>query len=407
MTTPPDADSPRTRVLVVIGIVLLAFNLRTATVSVGPVLAEITAGLQLSGVESGLLTSLPVIAFAGCGALTPKLSHAIGPHRLALIAALAMTLGLFGRSLVGHAWPFLALSLLALAGSAVGNVLLPPLVKRHFPDRVGLMTAAYTMSLAIGLTAASVVTAPVAEYYGDWRVSLASWGIFAVVALIPWFGLIAHDRPDADAATPPVIGISAVARTRLGWLMALFFGLNSLQAYTVFGWFANLYRDAGYSATDAGWLLGIINGVTIPLAFIVPTLTARARFRLPLLLTLGACYLAGYLGLMLAPASAGVLWAVLVGAGTGTFTMVLTMIGFRARTAAGTAALSGFTQSTGYLIASPAPLLFGVLHEVTGGWTAPLLLLLVAAVALVWVGIAVCRPDAIEDHLAPGAGARS
>ncbi|WP_298130648.1 MFS transporter [Micropruina sp.] len=403
--TGPVTETRTARALVVVGIVLLSLNLRPAAVSVGPVLAEITESLRLTGVEAGLLTSLPVIAFAGFGALTPRLSQLIGPHRLTLFAVLAATVGLFGRSLVGNTWLFLALSLLALSGMAAANVLLPSLVKRHFPDRVGLMTAVYSTTMAIGLTTASVLTVPIADGYGGWRTGLASWGLFAVVAVLPWIGLAAHDRPDGEAK-PATISMAAVARTRLGWLMALFFGLQSLQAYAVFGWFPNLYRSAGFSPTDAGIMLGVATGISIPLSFVVPALTARPRAQLPVLFTLGGCYLVGYLGLLLAPARAGLLWALLVGIGTSTFPMVLALIGLRSRTAAGTAALSGFTQSVGYVIAAPGPLLIGLLHDVTGAWTVPLLTLMAIAVALVWVGTTISRPDYIEDHL-PGHLTRS
>ncbi len=400
----PTGESIRTRALVVAGIVLLSISLRPVAVSVGPVLAEISQGLQLNGVESGLLTSLPVAAFAGFGALTPRLAHLVGPHRLTLIATVAATLGMFGRSVVGTPWLFLLLSLLALSGMATANVLLPSLVKRHFPNRIGLMTAVYTTTMAVGVTAASVFTVPIADAYGGWRVGLASWGLFAVIAVVPWIGLMAQDRPDSEVQRT-TISMSAIARTRLGWTMALFFGLQSLQAYVVFGWFANLYRSAGYSPTNAGLMLGVITGIAIPLSFVVPALTARARLQRPMMLILGGCYLVGYLGLLVAPApapapaQAGLLWALLVGIGTCTFPMVLTLIGLRARTAAGTAALSGFTQSVGYVIAAPGPLLIGLLHDLTGDWTVPLIALMAIAAILIWVGLMVSRPDAIEDHV--------
>jgi len=394
----PPPDSRGTRVLVVIGIVLLAFNLRPAAVSVGPVLIEISQDLQLTGVQSGLLTSLPVLAFACFGALTPQLGHAIGPHRLTLIALVAAAAGLFGRSLVGNTWVFLGLSLLGLSGMAVANVLMPSLVKRHFPNRIGLMTAVYSTTLAVGLTAASVLTVPIAANFGGWRWGLGAWAALAAIAIAPWIGLIAHDRPDA-AESEARIRLSAIARTRLGWTMALFFGMQSFQAYVVFGWFPNLYRAAGFSAADAGLLLGLITGISIPLSFIVPAVAGRLTNQLPLLITLVACYVFGYLGLLFAPSQAAVWWALLVGIGTSTFPMILVLIGLRARTAAGTSALSGFTQSVGYLIAATGPFLIGLLHDLTDGWTVPLVVLLVLLVPLFWAGAMVSRPDAIEDHL--------
>ena len=395
---PLDVDDRRTRLLVLTGIVLLSFNLRPAAVSVGPLLTEISAGLRLTGAESGLLTSLPVIAFAGFGALTPRLAQAVGPHRLTLVSVVAATAGLFGRGLVSNSWAFLGLTLLALSGLATANVLMPSLVKRHFADRIGLMTAVYSTTMAIGLAAASVLTVPIAQTSGDWRIGLAAWGLLAVVAVVPWVGLIAQDRPDGDER-PATISMADVARTRLGWMLALFFGLQATQAYAIFGWFPNLYRAAGVSATDAGVLLGVITGVSIPLSFLVPALTARARNQLPLMLGLGCCYLAGYLGLTLAPARYSLLWAVLVGIGTNTFPMVLTLIGLRARTADGTAALSGFAQSLGYVVAAPGPFLIGVLHDLTAGWTVPLLVLMAITLGMLWAGAQVSRPAAIEDRV--------
>lgn len=395
---PLDVDDRRTRLLVLTGIVLLSFNLRPAAVSVGPLLTEISAGLRLTGAESGLLTSLPVIAFAGFGALTPRLAQAVGPHRLTLVSVVAATAGLFGRGLVSNSWAFLGLTLLALSGLATANVLMPSLVKRHFADRIGLMTAVYSTTMAIGLAAASVLTVPIAQTSGDWRIGLAAWGLLAVVAVVPWVGLIAQNRPDGDER-PATITMADVARTRLGWMLALFFGLQATQAYAIFGWFPNLYRAAGVSATDAGVLLGVITGVSIPLSFLVPALTGRARNQLPLMLGLGCCYLAGYLGLMLAPARYSLLWAVLVGIGTNTFPMVLTLIGLRARTADGTAALSGFAQSLGYVVAAPGPFLIGVLHDLTAGWTVPLLVLMAITLGMLWAGAQVSRPAAIEDRV--------
>jgi len=391
----------RAQVLIVIGVVLLAFNLRPAAVSVGPALAEISAALRLSGIEQGVLTSLPVVAFACFGALTPKLAQALGSHRLTLIALIAAVAGMLGRSLASDPWLFLTLTLVALSGMATANVLMPSLVKRHFPDRIGLMTAVYSTVLALGLTVASVLTVPIAEQFGGWRYGLAVWAATAAIAVLPWIALVAHDRRDAAASAEQRISLSAVARTRLGWVMALFFGLQSLHAYVIFGWFANLYRSAGFSAAEAGLLLGVITGISIPLSFIVPALSVKQRLQVPMLTALIGCYVVGYLGLLIAPAQGALAWALLVGIGTSTFPMILTLIGLHARTTAGTAALSGFTQSVGYLIAALGPFLIGVLHDLTGGWTVPLVLLLVLTAPMWWAGVLATRPGAIEDRL-PG-----
>ena len=312
--TTPEAGVRRStagRVLVLVAIVALAFNLRPAAVSVGPVLGDIRTGLGLTGAESGLLTSLPVIAFAVFGALAPRVARLVGPHRMTLVALLAVVGGLAARAATDSVPAFLALSLLALAGMATANVLLPSLVKQHFPDRVGLVTAVYSTSLAIGLTAASAYTVPISDAHGGWRAGLLAWSFTAAVAAVPWLALVVSDRrPAARTTSERTVGLVEVARTRLGWLMALFFGLQSLQAYSVFGWFALVYRDAGFSEHDAGLLLGLVTGTSIPLSFAVPALAARfADLRL-LVTALMVCYPIGYLGLVLAPHGGAVVWAV-------------------------------------------------------------------------------------------------
>lgn len=397
--TQPDSDDTRADALVVIGIVLLAFNMRPAAVSIGPVLSDIVDELQLTGVQAGLLTSLPVLSFSLFGALTPRMAHRIGPHRLTVLALLAALVGMVTRSLVAQPWVFLALSLVALSGMAAVNVLMPSLIKRHFPDRIGLLTAVYTTAMAISLTAASVFTVPIAQASGSWRYGLVTWAAMAVVAIGPWLALSRHDRPDEDAAPVAPIRLGQVARTRLGWAMAVFFGTQSTQAYAVFGWIANLYRDAGFSATDAGLLLGLITGIGIPLSFVIPTLSGRRGAPLPILFTLTGCYVAGYLGLLLAPTSLAWLWATLVGIGTCIFPLILTLIGLHARTAAGTAALSGFTQSVGYLLSAAGPFAVGLLHDLTDGWTAPLLLLLALLVPMAIAGTIAIRSGPLEDQL--------
>lgn len=393
------APAPGGQALLVVGIILLSFTMRPAAVSIGPVLAHIVTELHLSGAEAGLLTSLPVLSFALFGAVTPRLALRIGPHRLTVLALAAALLGLVGRSLAGNAWTFLALTMVALSGMAAVNVLMPSLVKRHFHDRIGLMTAVYTTAMAVALTTAGVLTVPVSEATGSWRYGLATWAVLALVAIGPWVGLAGHDHPDVAPRVGPAVRFGDVARTRLGWAMAVFFGMQSLQAYAVFGWIAQLYADAGFSATDAGLLLGVITGIGIPLSFLIATLSTRSRLQVPMLAVLVGCYLAGYLGLLFAPASGAWLWALLVGIGTCTFPLILTLIGLRARTSEGTAALSGFTQSVGYLLSAVGPFTIGLLHDATDGWSVPLLVLVALLIPLAAAGWTAIRSGPVEDQL--------
>ena len=386
---------------ILVGLVLLSFNLRPAAVSVGPVLEEVRDGLGMSAAAAGLLTSLPVIAFAVLGALAPASARRFGPHRVTFVALLAAAAGLLGRALVDHQAAFLALSLLALGGMAMANVLIPSLVKRHYPDRLGTLTSVYTTALAVGLTSAFVLTVPIAEAFGSWRAGLGAWAVLALVAAVPWIGLVRHDAPDPAApVSARIVRFGDVARTRLGWAMALFFGLQSMQAYAIFGWFATLWRDNGFSPAVAGALVGVVAGISIPLSAWVPRLVARPGEQRAVLFAVMLMYPVAYLGLVVAPHSLAVLWALVLGAGTTTFPMVLTLIGLRAATPEGTAALSSFTQSVGYLLAAVGPFGVGVLHDVSGGWTVPLVALAVLVLPMLVLGTYVARVNYVEDQLA-------
>jgi CP family cyanate transporter-like MFS transporter len=393
------SPAPRgTSGLVLVGVLLLAVNLRPAAVSVGPVLAEVRAGLGLSDAAAGLLTSLPVLAFAGFGAAAPWAARRLGLHRVVLLALLLVGTGLLVRGLITSGVPFLVVSLLTLGGMAMANVLMPSLVRRHFPDRVGAITSLYSTVLAVGLTAAFVLTVPVADAFGSWRAGLACWAVLAFVAAGVWFFLQGEGHLPARGGAR-AIGFIDVARTRLGWATAVFFGLQSMLAYAVFGWFATLWRDAGFSASTAGLLVGLLAASSIPMSWVLPRVVAASSHRTWILAGVIACYPVGLIGLAVAPASLAVLWALLVGVGTSTFPIVLVLIGLRARTPDGVAALSGFSQSVGYLFSALGPFGVGVLHGLTDGWTVPLLAMCAVTVPLLAAGAYVIAQGDVEDQV--------
>jgi CP family cyanate transporter-like MFS transporter len=387
----------RRTALVLTGLILLSFNLRPAAVSVGPVLEEVRDALGMSGPEAGLLTALPVLAFAVFGALAPAYARAIGVHRAAASSLVAVVIGLGGRALAHQDVTFLLLSAVALAGMATANVLLPSLVKLHFPHRIGAATAVYTTALATGLTSAFLLTVPISDAFGGWRAGLGVWAITALVALVPWVALATHDRHlEREGRT---ISFGQVARTRLGWAMALVFGLQSMQAYSIFGWFPQLRRDHGYAAGEAGALVGVVAAISIPMSLWLPGAVARRENQVSLILSVLGCYLIGYALLLVDAHAFAIPAAVLIGIGCCIFPLVLTLIGLRAHTPDGTAALSGFTQSVGYLLAALGPFLVGTIYDATGSWTAPLWLLLVLVLPLMAVGTYVGRPAYLEDQL--------
>ena len=381
-----------------VAILALAFNLRPVAVAIGPVLAEISADIGLDGVTAGLLTSLPTLCFAAFGALAPWVSQRIGVVPTVGLALAALLAGQVGRLLTHSPGPFLALSALALAGMALANVLMPTLVRLHYPHRVGTATALYSLILTLGVTMASAATVPIAQQLGGWRAALGVWIAGGLAALVVWAPLLLAGARGATAKGARV-SLGRVARTPLGWALAIFFGIQSAQAYSIFGWLPSVYRSAGLSEIDAGYMLGIATGVGILPAFVVPVLAARLRHPSRLFLTIMAFLVAGYVGLMLAPSSTPWLWAALLALGQASFPLILALFGIRARTPGATAALSGFAQSVGYAIAALGPMSFGVLHGATGSWTASISLQLALCVPMVVAGLYACRPLLIEDQL--------
>lgn len=391
--------STRDEWLLVGALLLAGLSMRTAVTSVGAVLGDIEAGLHSNSGVAGLITTLPAICFAVLGALTPRMAARTGQHRLLVIALGAMTVGLVARAAAGSVWLFVVLSVLSLAGGAVANVVMPALVKSHFPNHIGRMTAVYTTALAVGTTAGAGVTVPIGDLAGgadSWRVGIGSWALLSVVAMLAWVPTAKHD-PAVHAGrrriTPRMLMRSPVA-----WRVTLFFAFQSVQAYVAFGWFERFLTAHGITDITAGWMVALLSAMGIPVSMVAPIVPMR--YHRVVVLVLGGSYAGAYLGLGLAPTGGAWLWMVLAGIGGGMFPFSLVLMGYRSAGAATTASLSAFAQGVGYVIAACGPLLFGVLHGVTGGWAASLLVVWVALVIATAAGWLACTRRTVDDDLA-------
>ncbi|MFJ2782462.1 MULTISPECIES: CynX/NimT family MFS transporter [unclassified Streptomyces] len=404
--------------LVTVGLVLAALNLRPAITSLGALLEDVSADLHMSGSLAGVLTSVPPLCFAVFGITAPRLARRFGPAAVVCAGMAAIFAGLLLRSFATGTPAFLAASALALMGIAVSNILMPVIVKRYFPDRVGSMTGLYSMALALGTSLAAAATVPVTEALGgDWRLGLGIWAVLAALAVLPWLPLV-RDRtlttatsPGAPATTAPAGAaptggsgpVASAAAPRVGrsptaWALAVFFGLQATGAYITMGWMPQIFRDAGVSASTAGVLLAVTMVMGVPLAFVIPRLASRMRTQGPIVVVLGLCGLTGYTGLFLAPAGGAWAWAVLLGISNCAFPLALTMIGMRSRTGVGVVRLSAFAQSVGYLISIPGPLLVGVLYQHSGGWGLPIALMGGLMIPQMIVGTLAGRDRTVEDE---------
>jgi CP family cyanate transporter-like MFS transporter len=378
--------------LLVLAIVLLAANLRPALTSVAPLIGQIRTDTGVSNGVAGLLTGLPLLAFAVLSPIAPRLARRFDMERVLLASLLVLAVGILLRSAGVVAALFLGTAILG-AAIAVGNVLLPSLVKREFPERTGLMTSTYTTALAVSAAIAAGASFPIA-YQVDigWRGSLALWALLALVAAVAWFPQIRSADP-ANASTGTSRGVTGLWGSVLAWQVTLFMGLQSLGYYVVLTWLPEiLQEEVGVSAAQAGWMLALAQVVVIPAMFIAPVLADRRPSQYSVVVVAVTLTGVGTLGLLVAASTATVLWIVLLGLGQGAcFSLALTFFALRAPDSEHAAALSGMAQSIGYLLAAGGPFLFGLLRDATHAWTAPLTLLVAVTVCLLITGLGAAR----------------
>ncbi|WP_104139792.1 MULTISPECIES: CynX/NimT family MFS transporter [unclassified Cryobacterium] len=392
------------RGLALLGIILVAANLRSAVTALSPIVAEINVDIPLSAVSLGVLGMLPPVCFAVFGIFTPMISRRHGLELPLVLAVLAILVGHFTRGVSGSITMLIIGSVIAFAGLGVGNVLLPPLVKKYFPDRIGLVTSLYATVMSLSTLVPPLIAVPVADAAG-WRISLGMWMLLALLALVPWITMLVRHRteqspsPVVDEADAAILG--RLWRSSIAWAIAGVFATSSLNAYAMFAWLPQLLVDAAQvTPTQAGTLLAVYAGMGIPCALIIPILTARLKNIGPLVYVGVFAFVIGDLGLMFLPKTMTWLWVSLAGLGPMFFPLALVLINLRTRTHAGAVALSSFVQGIGYTLGALGPLVFGLLHELSGGWTWPMVFLLVTALAVLVAGAVIGRPHMLEDDLA-------
>ncbi|TAL83535.1 MAG: MFS transporter [Candidimonas sp.] len=365
----PTATPSRTALLLLgFSLMLIAFNLRPIFSSLSVLLPEIIRQTGLSSASAGYLTTLPVLCLGLFAPLAPKLAQRYGVERTLLGVVIVLALGTALRGYGAISTLFIG-SALAGAAIAVGNVLLPSLVKRDFADHAATMTGLYTMALCGGAAVAAAFSLPIAHALGNsWAAGLGVWAIpVAIVALI-WIPQSPKQKPIARRNTYTVSGLW---RDRLAWQVTLFMGLQSALAYCVYGWLAPILRERGIDGVTAGLIVSVSIMAQVFTSLIVPPLAVRCKDQRLFNVALAALAGAALLGLLFAPLSTVWIWAVLQGMGQGgLFAIALTVIVLRSPDSHVAAHLSSMAQCVGYLLAAIGPLLVGLLHSWTGGYSA-------------------------------------
>jgi CP family cyanate transporter-like MFS transporter len=389
--------------LLVAAIVAVALNQRPAIVAVAPVLRDLRAETGLSSAMAGLLTTLPVLCFGAFAVAAPRLARRIGLETAVALSLVLLTAGIALRLLSPVAALF-AGSLLAGAAIALANVLLPAYVKREFA-RPGAVMGLYSASLNVGAAAGAALTLPLAHALGiGWRTALGLWLVLALAALALWLPVAGTGRAHRTSEPlPSDQGSWVLLRQPLARQVTVYLGLQSVQFYSVSAWLPTILADAGVPLAQGGLLLGFANIVGACGALLAPAQAGRMRTQRPLLLAVAVAYLVGLGGLLLSPADGTLVWVGAFGLAQGSgFALALTLIVLRSPTPLVAARLGGVAQCLGYLLAALGPLLLGALHDLTGGWSWPVAVLLITLVPMTWFGWGAGR-DAVLSEASPEA----
>lgn len=382
-------------VLLLAGILVIAFNLRPALAGVGPLISDIREATGLSNAMLGLLTTLPLMAFGVFSTLTPLFTRRFGIGGTLFGAMLLLVTGIVIRSLEGITMLYLGTLLLGIA-IAFGNVLLPSLTKRNFASNSGLVTSLYSSLMAAGASLAAGISVPLAhEYKLGWRFSLGFWVLFAAVALIVWSPQLSRLKR-ANQKRNYLKAMKTLGKSRLAWSVALFMGLQSLTFYVVLAWLPAILQSRGFDAEFSGWMLSLSQATGILGSLTIPIYAGRQKDQRAVVLFLVIIEVVGLIGLLFPQIGLVPLWVSLIGLVLGgTFGLALLFIVLRSYDADSSTELSGMAQSIGYILAATGPLIFGSIFDFTGSWAYPLVFLFVIAILKLYMGLGAGKPGKV------------
>ena len=383
--------------LALLGILLTTLVLRPPVASVGPLIAELKQSLSLGSVELGLLTSIPVFCF-GLGAFaSPTIVRRFGIDKTLLVLQALIAAAIAGRLWFGFIGLLVGTTVIGLS-IAVANVILPGIVRARFPERVGIVTATYTMTLAVAASFAASTAVPFSASLGGWQASLFIWVVPAVAALLVWSTQVNGSVHIAVSAEHHEVEAQSVRRSPITWWIVAFFGIQSLGFYALLAWLPSLLIDGGATATEAGGVLGVTTIAGVPFGMLLGSNLKRFKsLSAPAVIASGLTTVG--MILLLTPFSLAA--GIVIGLGqASTFPISLNLISTRATTVAQTTELSTLSQGYGYLAAALGTFVFGWLRDISGNWILPIILLVLLSALQLYAGLIAGRNRVIENPAA-------
>ncbi|WP_054710410.1 MFS transporter [Bacillus sp. JCM 19041] len=389
-------------ILLFLAILIIAATLRSPITSVGPLIPFIREDLGVSNTIVGFVNTLPLLAFGLFSPFIPGISRKTGMEIMLLIAMIVLSTGIIFRSLGGTSMLLTGTVLLGL-GIAVGNVLMPGLIKLSFPYRVGVMTGLYSVSMNVFGALASGVSVPIASLeMFTWRNSMQVWALFSLIAVV----ILILRLPEIRSSNKKVPGkvksqpSTPLYKSKIAWAVTLFMGFQSFIPYSLFTWLPDILISKGFDESEAGWLMAIYQVGLIPATFIVPIIAAKMQSQRLIAFLSGLLFFFGLLGVSFTSSNAIVLFLILAGIGAGTtFSLAMMFFVLRTNTVAESSQLSGMAQSVGYMIAALGPILLGSIAEWTQGWSIPLVLLMIVSLCISLFGLVAGKDQKVSQSM--------
>jgi CP family cyanate transporter-like MFS transporter len=383
------------RLLLIAGIIFLAFNLRPAITSVGPLIATIQESLGINNLKAGFITTIPLIAFAVFSPFVARISQRWGNERTLFFSLLALLIGILVRY-SQNLWVFYFGTLIIGSGIAFMNVLLPSIIKADFPKRIGLMTSVYTTAMCSMAGLASGVSVPLANGAGlGWEKALVIWGLLALIGLLLWIPQLKHHRQPATVKpeTPPV---SSIWKSSTAWAVSIFFGFQSFIFYCVVAWLPAILLNKGMNEQTAGWMLLFVQIIGLPATFLSPIIALKLKRMWMSVAVIGLINLLGFAGLIVFHQTSLLISSIaLIGLSTGgSISLAYLIISLKSEDPKQATQLSGMAQAAGYSLAAIGPVFLGFTYDHTGLWLYPILIIHLANLLMLSFGIRSVLPKA-------------
>lgn len=376
--------SRRQTLLLIAGILLIATSLRVTFTGAAPLLDSIRADFGLTTAQTGMLTTLPLLAFGLFSPLAAGIARRFGIERSLFAALLLICAGIGVRSLPSAAFLYSGTAIIG-CGIAMGNVLLPGLIKRDFAGHVARMIGAYSLTMGGAAALGSALVVPIAMSGAGWHGALLALIAFPLIGLLVWLPQLRRHSP-GTMTTARSLHNKGIWRSTLAWQVTLFLGINSLVYYVVIGWLPAILISQGYSEAEAGSLHGLLQLATAIPGLLIPIVLHKLKDQRGIAIAVALMCAVSALGYWLMPQQA-VVWTLIFGFGSGaTMILGLTFIGLRAGSAHQAAALSGMAQSVGYLLAACGPPVMGKIHDASGDWHIPLIAVTVISLIMALFG---------------------